>query len=467
VRVPAALVVVVVVVVVAAVARGVPASPLREQIAELACGDAAARQRALTALEQAPRGALGLPDASLGRPAADVEAYVIDRLLEVLGEVRRRDPASAARVDALVASWDYCAVTADEHAWDLRVEGATVQRTQQSYPSTTAGRGFLAWGLIPRRANGRPLPEGPAGVVPAPGDPEATCDVALPSRMPSGPLAAPPVVTGADPGCEPPRGPAAAPAVAPDVAPDVEIEPAGPRTEPPAATVRAPGRPRVMPPPRRELGQVETGSGIAALHALGLSGSGFVRQAFTGKLDAGVQASWSPRANTFARIGATWQLAGAFSPDAHARPTWSLGLGYDDWHTGTLSFQINQWGPVVPGDGWTIARTAAAELAYKVPLGRTLGEHLALKLAVSSKLTWSPAAAAALSFKLPRAVFVSVGGASSLVAPGRPTWTYTVGRSTWSPGSLSVIVTNFGPNLVPHPNVVAHGAVTASWGWAW
>ena len=223
----------------------------------------------------------------------------------------------------------------------------------------------------------------------------------------------------------------------------------------------------MTPPPRHELGQVETGSGIAATHAVGVSATGFLRQALAGRLDAGVQASWAPRTSTFARIGATWQLARGFSPDGHASPTWSWGIGHDDWHTGTLSFQINQWGPVVPSDGWTIVRAAAGELAYKVPLGRTLGEHLALKLAVSSKLTWSPAAAAAVSFKLPRAVFVSVGVTSSLVAPGRPTWTYTIGRSTWRPGSLAVIFTNFGPNLVPHPNVVAHGAVTASWGWAW
>ena len=152
---------------------------------------------------------------------------------------------------------------------------------------------------------------------------------------------------------------------------------------------------------------------------------------------------------------------------ATARPTWSLGIGYDNWHPGTWSFQINQWGPVVPADRWKIASTAIGELAYKLPLGDTLNKHLAIKAAWSSQLSWDPAVGVAMSWKLPYAVFVSVGVTERLAMPNRPTWTYVLGRSTWAPGSWSVIFANFGPNTIPHTNFVDHSAVTVSWGWAW
>lgn len=442
VRLPASLVIV------AIMARGVSASPLREQITDLACGDGSVRQRALLALEQAPRGMLGLPDESLGAPATDVNAYVIDRLLEVLGEVRQRDPAIAARIDALVTSWNYCSVTANEHAWDLRIDGPTVQRTQQPYPSTTAGRGFTAWGLIPRRAGGRPT-------IPDLGEPKDTCDVALLPTTPSGSLAAPHLAIGPDPTCEPPRGLASQQELS-ETRVQTVIRPVTP-----LASQRLPARPGAA------IGTITAGSGVPQLEKAGVSASVFFRQALAGKLDSGIQLSWSPWTSTFVRLGATWPLARDLSLDASAKPTWSLGIGYDDWHPGTWSFQINQWGPSVPADGWKIASTATAELAYKVKLGDSLGARLGLKLAASSKLTWSPTIGAAVSVKLPHAWFASVGAATSLTTADRPTWTYVLGRSTWRARSLSIILANFGPNRIPEANFVAHSAITASWGWAW
>lgn len=441
-RLPASLVIV------AIAARGASASPLREQITYLACGDGSVRRRALSALEHAPRGMLGLPDESLGLPATEVDAYVIDRLLEVLGEVRRRDPAIAARIDALVASWNYCSVTANERAWDLRIDGPTVQRMQQSYPSTTAGRGFNAWGLIPRRAGGRPASTDV-------GDSEDTCDVALLPTTPSGSLAAPHIAIGPDTACEPPPG-----EESPQELSETRVETVI-RPVTPLASQRAPARLSDV------VGSIAAGSGVALGDAAGISASVFVRQSLAGKLDSGIQLSWSPRTSTFARLGATWPLARDMSLAASAKPTWSLGIGYDDWHPGTWSLQVNQWGPSVPADRWKIASTATAELAYKMKLGDSLGEHFGLKLALSSKLAWAPSAGAVLSVKFPRAMFASVGAATGLPVPGRTTWTYVLGRSTWTAGSLSIILANFGPNLVPETNFVAHSAVTASWSWAW
>ena len=328
------------------------------------------------------------------------------------------------------------------------MDGVTVQRIQQTQPSTTAGRGFLAWGLIPRRAGGRPT-------APEASDAADTCDVALLPMTPSGSLAAPSLASGPDDSCDAPRSPA----------PDLELSET--HVERVLRPVTPLAKERLRPTSRAPIGDVATGSGIPITRAAGVSGSVFLRQALAGKLDAGMQLAWSPWTSTFARVGATWPLARELSLDASAKPTWSLGIGYDDWHPGTWSFQINQWGPVVPADRWKIASTASAELAYKVRLGQSLGEHLGLKLAVSSKLTGSPAAGVALSFKFPFAMFASVGAATSLPTPGRPTWTYVIGRSTWTPGSFSIILANFGPNLVAEPNIVAHTAVTASWSWAW
>ena len=420
------------------------ASPLRDEISVLACGDREARAGALTRLDDAPRGALGLPDESLAMPAIEVHGHVIDRLLEVLSEARR-DPELAPRIDALVASWNYCAITADERVWDVRLEDGTLHRAQQAYPSTVAGRGFTAWGLIPRLAGGRP--------VTTPGESSATCDVATVSEMPWGSIGELRAAIGFDPTCD--RPPARAVPVVAAITRPAEQARARARAE----TLR----PAAHPPPR-ELGDLASHAGVVAPHVRGVSASMFARQSLAGKLDTGTLLSWSPRSSTFVRTGATWQLGRAFSADASATPTWSLGLGYDDWHPGTWSFQVNQWGSVVPGDGWSIVRTAAAELAYKVRLGAALGRHLGLKLALSSKLSWGPAAGVSVSVKLPRAGFASIGASTT---GGHPTWTYVLGRSTWMPGSLSIIFANFGPNSLPRPNLIAHSALTASWSWAW
>jgi hypothetical protein len=420
------------------------ASALRDRITELACGDHVAREAALTALENAPSGPLGLPDESLVQPATAIHGYVVDRLLEVLGEARLRDPTLSSRIDDLVGSWNFCAITAGEVVWTISTGDGRIERVQESFPSAVGGRGYAAWGLIPRRASGRP-----AMVATLEAN---TCEVTLPSTTMAGPLAVARVERGVDLECE-----------GPTVAIAATIPWAAPRLVRSVALPRLP----IRTANRIEVQEVVTDSATIAPRTLGLGGALFTRQSLAGKLDAGVLVSVVPRTNTFARVGVTWQLASEFAADARSHPTWSGGLGYDNWRPGTWSLQLNNWGPITAADGKAIASSTVAELGYKVPLGTTLGARLGLKVSLSSRLSGGPTAGVATTVKLPRAVFASVGVAYGLMMSGGPTWTYALGRSTWTPGSLSIILANFGPNKIPQTNLLSRTAITASWSWAW
>lgn len=431
------------------------ASPMSEAAAQLACGDEAAATGALEHLARAPTAPFGVPDESLSGEDVALASAAIDGLLDALGNARQRFPGLAPRIDALMAGWDFCALTSGELRWDLLADDpAEAQAVRQRPPALLSplfGRGFAVWSLLPRGANGRPRWEAQRAVPPEISPPQCQRER---FATPHGSLPAlPDPAQLVDATCQGPPPPSA-----PAATPPAPRTTAAPRPPPPTArTQRLEPEPAEVP----EVASSSTRDGISPLPGtLSVSAS----LSATGRLGTGLGISLAPRANTFVRAGLGWGFTSKWQETFDPEPSWSWGLGYDDWRTGTVSAQLNHWGPLRRIPPRSVLANATAALGYKVPLGKRLGKRFSLRVDLTTPLTWSPALGAGVSLKLPAHCFASLGVSQKLAEATPPSWSYVVGRSLWKPGTLSIILANYGPNQVPAPNP-RNLVLSLSWSW--
>lgn len=453
------------------------ASPMQDAARQLACADEAAAATALDALEAAPIAPFGLPDESLAGTDDAIDSLAYDNLLDALASARQRFPELAPRIDQIVARWDFCELTAESERWDLSLDApasasasisasTSVKRRRSPRVSPLLGSGFAAWGLLPRRAGGRPrfhegnsialsagstadapqcqeqssLQSTPQGPLPAIPDedpaPDAECTPPPPPPPPEDPAAGPAHPTGAGSGSgHAAKKPGAAhPAAANGADKDPVREVASPITRDAAA-----------PPP----GTISAQLVVTA----------------TGNVNTGAGLSLAPPIkNTFARVGLSWRWITDWEEDADLEPSWSWGLGYDDWRPGTFSLQLNHWGPLRRFKKVAI-EGAVLSFGYKIPLPKWPTRYLSARAELSTPLTWSPSAGAGVAFKLPRSFFLSLGISKKLLEDTRPTWSYVLGRSRWKASTLAVILANYGPTPVGELNLRGL-TLTVSWSWS-
>lgn len=470
-----ARVVVAIVLVVALTALVAPAfaSPMQDAARRLACEDEAAAAGALEALEAAPTAPFGLPDESLAGADDAIDSLSYDNLLDALAAARQRFPELAPRIDQLVARWDFCELTAEGERWDLSLgtpssaaAAANVKRRRSPRVSPLLGSGFAAWGLLPRRAGGRPRftehnsialapgstadapqcqeqssqPSTPQGPLPAIPDedpaPDAECTRPPPPPLPPDPQDAAASATGAGPGSgHAAKKPGASHPTARN----------GAEKDPPIEVDSPTSRDAAAPPP----GTISAQLVVTA----------------TGNVNTGAGLSLAPPIkNTFARVGLSWRWITDWEEDADLEPSWSWGLGYDDWRPGTFSLQLNHWGPLRRFKKAAL-EGAVLSFGYKLPLPKWPARYLSMRAELSTPLTWAPSAGAGVAFKLPRAFFLSLGISKKLLEETRPTWSYVLGRSKWKAGTLAVILANYGPTRVGELNLRGL-ALTVSWSWS-
>jgi hypothetical protein len=460
-------------------ARGAEASPIDAAARALACGETVAEvERGLVALEAAPTARFGVPDESLAGVDLELDSGTYDNLLDALARARQRFPELAQRIHVLIERWDFCALTALGERWDLAVreeppaaapEAAAppamrVVRRRPTRMSPLLGSGFAAWSLLPRSAGGRPRFSEGDTIAEAAGSVAQSLqcgrDTAL-QLTPSGSL---PMAMGdeeeVDGEClrpPPPSPPTAAGAPAHD--------PRGAAGGAAEARPRRPARAAVTAEDSREVASADTRDASATLPG---TISAALTASATGNLNLGTGVSLAPWPNTFVRAGLSWRLVTAWDEAAasasDAEPSWSWGVGYDDWHPGTFSLQLNHWGPLRRLEKKAI-EGAVATLGYKVPLPRRWAEWLSLRADLSTPLTWSPAFGAGVAFKLPRSFFFSLGLSQKLLERTSPTWSYVLGRSRWKAGTLALVLANYGPNRLDQLNLRGL-SLTASWSWS-
>ncbi|MBU0501099.1 MAG: hypothetical protein KJ558_10360 [Gammaproteobacteria bacterium] len=197
---------------------------------------------------------------------------------------------------------------------------------------------------------------------------------------------------------------------------------------------------------------------------LGIAGSTYYKTKLAGGESHGMNLSWTPMQNIFVRMGFDHpsKLPDPKNPDK--RWTYSWGVGYSDWHPGTLSVQLNNWGPLLSGDGLAMEK-AVLNLNYKIDSkwlrDRKIAGSLGFDAPVSSRPSfntswqWSPIEPWFLRVSLQKSV-----------EEGEWKWSYNFGRWDWHPFTLALTYDNWGPNKLGESNFVKNGAVTLSYSFA-
>lgn len=181
----------------------------------------------------------------------------------------------------------------------------------------------------------------------------------------------------------------------------------------------------------------------------------------------GLEDAWSFTANLgykpirssyyFARTGFTW------SEDDLDSPSYYWGIGYEDWHTGTWGFELNNWGPLKPGDGLGLDK-AIASVNYKFASTLLSDKNLSSSISLSSGNGARPAATLAGSWSPKPNWFVRTLFTQPLMG-GATTWTYGFGYNDWNLKTWALEYNNWGRNHALDPNFKKNGLVTLSWKW--
>lgn len=160
----------------------------------------------------------------------------------------------------------------------------------------------------------------------------------------------------------------------------------------------------------------------------------------------------------FVRSGFSWT-------DTEVDPvTYYWGLGYNDWHTDTWAFEINNWGPLKPGDGLSL-ETAVASISYKFESSFLNDKNLASSFSVSGGKNTDPTATLAASWTPAPNWFIRTLVTQSLEG-GDPTWAYGFGYNNWRANTFAIEYNNWGPNRAFYLNFKRYALLSLSWKWS-
>lgn len=198
---------------------------------------------------------------------------------------------------------------------------------------------------------------------------------------------------------------------------------------------------------------------------LGIAGNFYHRAKLTGQMSVGTNASWKPLSYYFVRGGINYTYlpnSGEFS--------YSWGLGYDDFHPGTFSAQLNNWGPIFPGDD--PLKGAVANFGYKFVADFLKPYHLSGSAAINVPLAGGASISTTWVWSPIEHWFVRASLSKSLTSAGGLDWSYSFGYSDWHPFTFSLTYDNWGSNPIFDSsqgnsfNFTENGAVTLAWSWA-
>ncbi len=160
-----------------------------------------------------------------------------------------------------------------------------------------------------------------------------------------------------------------------------------------------------------------------------------------------------------------WFLRSAFNISNQANPiTYSWGIGYDDWHSGTWGIQLNHWGPLSSGDGLDVDN-AVLEASYKIKSSWLTKNKLASSIALSSPISGNPSLSWGWSWS-PFSDWFTRTTFTKAISGGGLDWSYGFGFTRYTPSSLSVEYNNWGVNRFPNANFKANGQLSLIYRWA-
>lgn len=160
------------------------------------------------------------------------------------------------------------------------------------------------------------------------------------------------------------------------------------------------------------------------------------------------------------------KVGGKYEFDAESdRFSYSWGVGYDDWHEGTWTAQINHWGGIRPGQGID-HENSYASLAYKIKsdalkslnLKSTLGIAKQLQggsdTKLSASLQWSPK-----EYWFIKAILIKPFNGDDAK------WNYLFGYDDWHPNTFAIEYSNYDSNDLFETNFKKHGQLALRYKW--
>ncbi|MBJ6609344.1 MAG: hypothetical protein JG718_03215 [Candidatus Thiothrix moscowensis] len=167
-----------------------------------------------------------------------------------------------------------------------------------------------------------------------------------------------------------------------------------------------------------------------------------------------VSASWSPKPDWFISGNASFK---------DGEPGYAWSAGYADHKPGGWSAQINNWGPLKPGDGLGLDK-AVVNIGHKVKSTTLKRNKLAASTNLSIPVKGKPSLSGTLQWN-PTPHWYARTTASVPLEGGNPNWNYVVGYSNPKKlGKWKVEYSNYGTNAFPGDNL-KDGSVTVSRGW--
>lgn len=167
-----------------------------------------------------------------------------------------------------------------------------------------------------------------------------------------------------------------------------------------------------------------------------------------------VSASWSPKPDWFISGNASFK---------DGEPGYAWSAGYADHKPGGWSAQINNWGPLKPGDGLGLDK-AVVNIGHKVKSTALEKRKLAASANLSVPVKGKPSLSGTLQWN-PTPHWYARTTASVPLEGGNPNWNYVVGYSNPQKlGKWKVEYSNYGTNAFPGDNL-KDGSVTVSRGW--
>jgi len=148
------------------------------------------------------------------------------------------------------------------------------------------------------------------------------------------------------------------------------------------------------------------------------------------------------------------------------KETYSWHLGYDDWHSGTWTTQINHWGGIKLDEGFD-TYNAIGSIGYKyksrflkdnhlssaTTLSKRLGGDSEFK--ISTSLQWAPKQ----YWYIKEILVTPLNGDDSV-------WNYVFGYDDWHPSTWGFEYSNYNPNALYETNFKTKGKLAINYKWA-
>lgn len=166
-----------------------------------------------------------------------------------------------------------------------------------------------------------------------------------------------------------------------------------------------------------------------------------------GKPYFSASATWKPDSKNY------WFLKGTARHNFDKNNSgfrYSWGLGYDDWHTGTWTAQLNNYEAIKPGEGLKIKK-AIASVGYKLDSKFLKDNKLRSTITLSKQIEGDPKISTSLQWSPKKYWFIK----GILIAPldgGDVTYNYLFGYDDWHPKSFGFEYSNYESNPLGETN---------------